>query len=703
MCPYHAQAIAAAVLLTFASVLRADDGKAPSFIHGPILKATYDGIGDDLLTAGLGKTGLTLAAPGFAKPLEPTPAELRRLAIYVNYRALVDITSGGGYGVLYGPNVAVDGTVTAAEGKIAGEEYIAFAGDEAGRRNVTMMVQIPSTFNPAQACIVTAPSSGSRGIYGAIATAGEWGLKHGCAVAYTDKGTGTGAHDLQNNTVNLITGVVTPAAAAGDLSIFTARLTADELAAFNAQTPNRFAFKHAHSQLNPEQDWGRNVLQSIEFAFYLLNQKFGEKDKQGKVKEATVTKGNTIVIASSVSNGGGASIRAAERDKGNPNQPLIDGVAVAEPNVNPARVGDFVIRQGAGVPVANHSKSLFDYTTLVNLYQPCASVAQGAAAPLNLSASPNRCQSLRDKGLLKSDTLAGQAAEAQQIINAYGILPEQNFVQPSHAFAFVPNSISLTYANAYGRFSVADHLCGYSFGATSATGNPMALPAAAGAILFSNSNGIPPTSGVNLINNLSVGGPKEDRLSTSPSTARLDQNIDGALCLRSLALGRDAVTGASLSAEMEELAERVQAGVHAVRASGDLDGIPTLIVTGRSDAILPPNHASRAYYGLNQQVEGQRSNVRYVEVKNAQHLDSFNAFPGFNNTMIPLHRYFIQAMDLMYAHLKNGVALPPSQVVRTTPRAGAAPITLANVPPIQAAPAAGDLITFSDGVLRIPD
>src|SRR5262249_47959363 len=173
------------------------------------------------------------------------------------------------------------------------------------------------------------------------------------------------------------------------LSIFNGGLTADELAAFNAQTPNRFAFKHAHSQLNPEQDWGRNVLQSIEFAFYLLNQKFGEKDKQGKVKEATVTKGNTIVIASSVSNGGGASIRAAERDKGTPNQPLIDGVAVAEPNVNPARVGDFVIRQGAGVPVANHSKSLFDYTTLVNLYQPCASVAQGAAAPLNLSASPN--------------------------------------------------------------------------------------------------------------------------------------------------------------------------------------------------------------------------------------------------------------------------------------------------------------------------
>jgi hypothetical protein len=113
---------------------------------------------------------------------------------------------------------------------------------------------------------------------------------------------------------------------------------------------------------------------------------------------------------------------------------------VAEPNVNPARVGDFVIRQGAGTPVANHSKSLFDYITLINLYQPCASVAQGAAAPLNLSPSPNRCQSLRDKGLLKSDTPAGQATEAQQIINGYGILPEQNF---HPAFARVLERIEL--------------------------------------------------------------------------------------------------------------------------------------------------------------------------------------------------------------------------------------------------------------------
>src|SRR5262249_42657430 len=154
---------------------------------------------------------------------------------------------------LYGPNVRSDGTVTSGEGLIAGDEYIAFEND--GRARVTMMVQVPDTFDPTNGCIVTAPSSGSRGVYGAIATAGEWGLKHGCAVTYTDKGSGTGAHDLQNNTVNLIRGERADAASAQDGLNFIAAVSANQRTAFNTATPNRFAFKHAHSQLNPEKDW----------------------------------------------------------------------------------------------------------------------------------------------------------------------------------------------------------------------------------------------------------------------------------------------------------------------------------------------------------------------------------------------------------------------------------------------------------------
>ena len=91
---------------------------------------------------------------------------------------------------------------------------------------------------------------------------------------------------------------------------------------------------------------------------------------------------------------------------------------------------------------------------------------------------------------------------------------------------------------------------------------------------------------------------------------------------------------------------------------------------------------------------------------NAQHLDSFNQFPGYDALLIPLHRYFIQAMDLMYDHLRNGRPLPPSQVVHTTPRGAGTPvppITLANVPPIADAPAPNVQITFAGGQVRIPD
>ncbi len=54
---------------------------------------------------------------------------------------------------------------------------------------------------------------------------------------------------------------------------------------------------------------------------------------------------------------------------------------------------------------------------------------------------------------------------------------------------------------------------------------------------------------------------------------------------------------------------------------------------------------------------------------------------------MPLHVYGIQALNMMYDHLKHGAPLPPSQVVRTMPRGGAPgaapPITAANVPPIR--------------------
>jgi hydroxybutyrate-dimer hydrolase len=663
-----------------------DDDKV--FAKGSLVCKRYDGVSDDLLTAGLGKTGLQGAAPPIANPLEPTATELRRLAIYTNYRALADMTTAGGYGVLYGPNIDLAGNDTLGEGKIAGEECLAYADDGSGRKNVTMMVQIPASFDPNEACIVAAPSSGSRGVYGAIGTTGEWGLKRGCAVTYTDKGNGNGAHDLQNNTVTLIDGVRADAASAGRASHFTARLTPAQLAAFNAAYPNRFAYKHAHSELNPEKDWGKDVLDSIRFAFYLLNERFGDKRRP-------ITKSRTIVIASSVSNGGGASLAAAERDFSK----LIDGIVVSEPQVQPVRHPRLTIKRGDRV-ITNHGKGLYDYTTLANLYQPCAArAASNADAPFPVLFVPirgdNRCAALRANGLVTGSTVEQQATSAQAILNTNGWEPESNILGTSHYSFQVAPAVATTYANAHGRFRVTNNICGLSMGGTTAAGTPGPVPAVNVALIFGTGNGIPPTSGINLINNNSVGGPLVDPASISPSTGLADYNFDGALCLRKLFTDRD------------DDALRVRLGVAQVKRFGTLHGKPGIIVHGRADNLVPINHSSRPYYGLNQLVEGKHSNLHYYEVTNAQHFEAFLSLPGYDTRFIPLHVYGIQALNLMYAHLKNGAPLPPSQLVRTVPRGGtvspAPPITSANVPPIEEAPAATNRIVFANGTLRIPD
>ena len=191
---------------------------------------------------GLGLDGLrAVAPPAFADPAQPTPAELRRRAIWSNWRGIADLAPGGGYGELYGSIAAVPG-----------REFSAFATDRRSSRIACWCrCRTPST--PRKRCVVVTASSGSRGIYGSIAVAGAWGLPKGCAVAYTDKGAAP------------ITSTSTRARACAP----TARGVRDEELAFEPDAPRRrrgVAFKHAHSTDNPEADWGRHVKQAAEFA-----------------------------------------------------------------------------------------------------------------------------------------------------------------------------------------------------------------------------------------------------------------------------------------------------------------------------------------------------------------------------------------------------------------------------------------------------
>ncbi|WP_219134117.1 D-(-)-3-hydroxybutyrate oligomer hydrolase [Janthinobacterium sp. UMAB-60] len=649
---------------------------------GTITRADYDGKTNDLLTAGLGKTGLAGATPLYANAEQPTPLELRRNAIHANYRAVLDIAANSGYGTLYGPNVDASGNVGSGEGLIPGSEYIAYADDGTGKKNVTLMVQVPASFDPDRACIVTGTSSGSRGIYGAIGSSGEWGLKKGCAVAYADKGSGTGLYVFEDDSVNLQNGVRAGRVAAGKSALFAPDLSDAERLAWVGANPNRIAFKHAHSQQNPEKDWGKVTLQAVEMAYYVLNERYGVLARDGSSRIVRLTPKNTITIASSISNGAGSALLAAEQDS----KGLISGVAASEPQVQPQPSTAYSVRQG-GVVVNAPGRALFDYATYAALYQPCIASVAGNAG---------RCTALVSKGLLNGADLAAQQADAKQRLRAYGWLIDSDPLQAAHAGTNI--LVAVTYAYAYGKFSVTDKVCGFTFAQTDGGGNPIAFTLAQKAASFAAQNGIPGS----VVYENSVGGAKGYTAGVSPSTSLADQSLDGFLCLRSLATGRDAVSGANLQGTLAGQSVRVRTGMAEVAASGQLNGKPAIIVHGRSDTLIPVNHAARAYLGLNAAVEGSNSKLRYIEVTHANHFDSFSS--ALPTLIVPLHVYLNRALDAMYAHLSAKQALPPSQVVRTVTRADASTlITTVNVPAIASTPAAGNAISVTGTVVDVPD
>src|ERR1700716_400715 len=133
-----------------------------ALIIGTPIRYELDGVRDDLLTAGLGPEGLRGPVPEFADSVRPTALELRRRAIYMNYRGLVDITAGGGVGTLFGPSGST---------LIAGVEYLFAMRTPDGAALTSALLQIPKTFDRQNPCLVAVASSGSRGIYGALPTA----------------------------------------------------------------------------------------------------------------------------------------------------------------------------------------------------------------------------------------------------------------------------------------------------------------------------------------------------------------------------------------------------------------------------------------------------------------------------------------------------------------------------------------------------
>jgi hydroxybutyrate-dimer hydrolase len=646
-----------AALLT-AGALAAGAEPLTAAIVGEPLRRVVDGTTDDLLSAGLGPEGLRGPPPGFADPLHPTPTELRRRAVWSNYRGLADVTDAGGFGRLSGPRPGE---------RIAGVEYLAAVRKPSGPGVTTVMLQVPARFDPADPCLVAVASSGSRGIYGALPTAGEWGLRAGCAVVHTDKGTGTGFHDFDSGTAWRIDLVATTDPADPLIAWQPARSPA--LEAWQKERPHRLAVRHAHGGDNPEREWGQYLLQAIEAGFVLLNREF-----PASAGRPPITRTRTRVVASGISNGGAAVLRAVEADRGR----LIDGAVVSEPNIAMGPGAPVSIRMGDRAPFLGEPTSLFDSLLLHYRLQPAAVLAPSEVTAMTAVPEAMRAgleawtAGLAERGFVGGTTTAERARDARRRLEEAGVLGAALDGGIANVVFGVWPALGATYGSAYARAGPEAAPCGDSYAAVDAGFAARAMTPEELARLAADSSGIPPTGGVQIVD------PK-GRFASFGSSGHL-------ACLEAL---RDGAARASI-AELG-LAGRV----------GD---VPVIVLHGRLDALIPVNFSSRAWYARHREASG--SSARYYEIDHGHHFDAFNALPGWAGRFVPGQPYLLAAMDLMQAHLVRGDALPPSQVVRTTLRqtrdGTTEPLAAGHLGPI--APSPGhDAIEFEPGTLRVPE
>ena len=558
---------------------------------------------DDLLSAGLGLSGLMGLPSVLADPLHPAAPDLRRRAIQSNWKGIADLGPMGGYGQVYGgvPDVP-------------GREFSAFAQLPDARAPFRVLLQAPDGFDRKARCLIVAPSSGSRGVYGAIALAGAFGLPRGCAVVYTDKGTGTGYFDTADGSGVALDGTRMLAGAA-------------KLEFEPAGSPANvgIAVKHAHSGDNPEADWGRHVLEAARFGLAMLDRAYPDA--------APFTAENTRVIATGLSNGGGAVLRAA----GDDDEGLIDGVVALEPNIH----------------VPGRGRALYDYVTEAALWMPCALAdTRFADAPFARAAGvlppafALRCASLRDVGMLVAGDLAAQAREAVERLHAGGWQDNVLATAATTTTFDVWRSVAVPYASAYLRRGVGEMPCGYAYLPVNATGVAGIADPLARAAWWADANGVPPGPGV------MIGGDTD---------ASFDPLLAGLRCLRGLWQDEGAD------------AEALHESVRQLEARMPRQDLPIWVLHGADDGLIPTAFTSEPYVAWLREAGRM---PRYWKVPHAQHFDAFLPLPGFGDAHVPLLPYGYFALEHMYRHVVDGVALPDSVTPAPQPR-GAGPLTTA--------------------------
>ena len=102
-------------------------------------------------------------------------------------------------------------------------------------------------------------------------------------------------------------------------------------------------------------------------------------------------------------------------------------------------------------------------------------------------------------------------------------------------------------------------------------------------------------------------------------------------------------------------------------------GCPSSSIHGVDDGLVPAAFTSAPYVA---KAQAAGRDVRYWQVRNAQHFDAFLALPDYRARYVPLLPYVYAALDRVAAHLDDpSQPLPADAVIETAP--AAAPLTAA--------------------------
>lgn len=425
----------------------------------------------DLVSAGLGLAGLRGEAPTPTDPRQPTAQALRQLAFHTQYNSLAAVQTDSGLG----------GFVDTDLPQVGGVEVLSWLALPDIPHRSRVLLQIPETFDAQAPCLIAAPASGSRGVYGATPLVAPWALPKGCAVVYTDKGAGTDYVDVNARTGVALTGE--RVTLANDQVGFVPPSLADGEA--SSDTPASVATPHAHAGVSIEPHWGSYTLAAIDWAVAQLADRFGQPD----------TPDSITTLAAGLSNGGAAVLHALEADT----DQTIDAAVAVMPNITPP-----------GTP------PLYRYAATAALYQPCAlGDAEFAgelpfANPLLIGFGPVRCQNLHDAGLLDEPT----PAAAREVLAEAGFDADALVFSAATVALDVWRSVLVNYASAYLATGVDDMPCGYRFDATTASEQDKAQ-------WWATENGTPPSETINIVE------ARDDKLANDP-------HFKGLVCLHGL-------------------------------------------------------------------------------------------------------------------------------------------------------------------------